>query len=84
MPYGARFRLKSSFSLAGLPNEGARTVARARQCYGMLLSDGGNIALAAQADTYTTAKWSGLPGSSDLSSIKSPTSKWSMAAPEFP
>jgi serine/threonine-protein kinase len=70
VPYGARFRLKSSFNLAGLPNEGARTVARALQKYGMLLSDGGNIALTAQADTYTTAKWSGLLGSSDLSSIK--------------
>ena len=32
--------------------------------------DGGNIALTAQADTYTTAKWSGLLGSNDLSSIK--------------
>jgi serine/threonine-protein kinase len=70
VPYGARLRLKSSFNLAGLPNEGARTVARALQRYGMLLSDGGNIALTAQADTYTTAKWSGLLGSSDLSSIK--------------
>jgi serine/threonine-protein kinase len=70
VPYGARLRLKSSFNLAGLPNQGARTVARALQRYGMLLSDGGNIALTAQADTYTTAKWSGLLGSSDLSSIK--------------
>ena len=70
VPYGARLRLKSSFNLASLPNEGARTVARALQRYGMLLSDGGNIALTAQADTYTTAKWSGLLGSSDLSSIK--------------
>jgi serine/threonine-protein kinase len=70
VPYGARFRLKSSFNLAGLPNDGARTVARALQHYGMLLSDGGNIALTAQADTYTSAKWSGLLGSNDLSSIK--------------
>jgi hypothetical protein len=70
VPYGARFRLKSSFNLAGLPTDGARTVARALQKYGMLLSDGGNIALTAQSDTYTTAKWSGLLGSSDLASIK--------------
>jgi serine/threonine-protein kinase len=70
VPYGARFRLKSSFNLAGLPNEGARTVARALQKYGMLLSDGGIIALTAQADTTTTKKWSGLLGTSDLSSIK--------------
>jgi hypothetical protein len=70
VPYGALLRLKSSFNVAGLPNAGARTVARALQKYGMYLSDGGNIALTAQADTYTTAKWSGLLGSNDLSSIK--------------
>jgi serine/threonine-protein kinase len=70
VPYGARLRLKSTFNLAGLPNEGARTVAKALQRYGMFLADGGNIALTAQADTYTTAKWSGLLGSSDLSTVK--------------
>lgn len=70
VPYGARFRLKASFDLAGLPNDGARTVARALQRYGMFLSDGGNIALTAQDDTYTTAKWSGLLGSNDLSTIQ--------------
>jgi serine/threonine-protein kinase len=69
VPYGARFRLKSSFNLAGLPNEGARTVARALQRYGMFLADGGNIALTAQADTFTTAKWEGLLGTRDLSMI---------------
>lgn len=70
VPYGARFRLKSSFNLAGLPNEGARTVAKALQRYGMILSDGGNIALTAQADTYTAAKWKNLLGALDLSTIK--------------
>jgi hypothetical protein len=70
VPYGARFRLKSTFNLAGLPNEGARTVARALQRYGMFLADGGNIALTGQADTYSTAKWDGLLGSRDLSSIQ--------------
>jgi serine/threonine-protein kinase len=70
VPYGAHLRLKSSFNLAGLPNEGARTVARALQRYGMFLSDGGNIALTAQADTTTTAKWSGLLGARDLATIQ--------------
>jgi hypothetical protein len=56
--------------MPGLPNEGARVVARALQRYGMFLGDGGNIALTAQADRYTTAKWSGLRGTSDRSSIK--------------
>lgn len=69
VPYGARFRLKASFSLASLPTPGARTVARALQRYGMFLADGGNIALTAQADTFSTAKWEGLLGSRDLSTI---------------
>jgi hypothetical protein len=57
-PYGVRFRLKSGFDLTKLPNAGARTVAIALQKYGMMLADGGNIALMATEDTYTTAKWS--------------------------
>jgi len=70
VPYGARFRLKSAFDLAALPTEGARVVARALQRHGMFLADGGNIALTAQADTYTAAKWEGLLGPRDLAGIK--------------
>jgi hypothetical protein len=70
VPYGAHFRLKSTFNLQSLPNEGARTVARAMQRYGMFLSDGGTITLTAQSDTSTTAKWSGLLGAADLAAIK--------------
>jgi serine/threonine-protein kinase len=70
VPYGARLRLKSSFDLGALPSEGARVVARALQRYGMFLADGGNIALTAQADTYTTAKWEGLLGPRDLVALK--------------
>ncbi len=57
-PYGVHFRLKASFDLTTLPNNGARTVAKAMQKYGMFLSDGGNIALTAANDQFTTAKWS--------------------------
>lgn len=56
-PYGVRFRLKPDFDLSKLPTEGARTVARALQKYGMFLSDGGQIALTATDDRFTTAKW---------------------------
>jgi hypothetical protein len=70
VPYGARLRLKSTFNLQSLPNEAARVVARAMQRYGMFLADGGNITLTAQADTFTTAKWSGLLGARDLAAIK--------------
>jgi serine/threonine-protein kinase len=69
-PYGAHLRLRPDFPLSSLPNEGARTVARALMKYGMLLADGGNIALTAQSDRFTTHKWSGLLGPRDLAAIK--------------
>ena len=36
----------------------------------MFLADGGNIALTAQADTDTTAKWDGLLDPGDLAGLK--------------
>jgi len=57
-PYGVRFRLRADYPIASLPTEGARVIARAMQRYGMILSDGGNIALTAQSDRFTTHKWS--------------------------
>jgi hypothetical protein len=68
--YGSRWRLKSSFDLSKLPNEGARVVARALQQYGMVLADGGNIALTAQSDRFTNAKWDNLLGPRDLDKIQ--------------
>jgi hypothetical protein len=53
---GARFRLKASYDLSQLA-PAAQVVARAMQKYGMFLSDGGNIALTAQSDQDTTAKY---------------------------
>jgi hypothetical protein len=70
VPYGARLRLKPTFNLQSLPNEGARVVARALARHGMFLADGGNIALTAQSDAYTRAKWPGLLGTGDLGGIK--------------
>jgi len=56
--YGTRLRLKNDPSiLTRLPNEGARVVARALQKYGMFLADGGNDALTAAHDRFSTAKW---------------------------
>jgi serine/threonine-protein kinase len=54
-PMGARFRLKASFDMSKL-TPAAQVVARAMQKYGMVLSDGGNIALTAQGDQDTVAK----------------------------
>jgi hypothetical protein len=56
-PYGVHFRLKASFDLTTLPSVGAQTVAKALQKYGMFLADGGNIALTAANDQFTTAQW---------------------------
>jgi serine/threonine-protein kinase len=56
-PYGVHFRLRADYPLDALPNEAARVVARALQRYGMYHADGGNIALTAQSDRFTAAKW---------------------------
>jgi serine/threonine-protein kinase len=57
VPYGARLRLRADYPLESLPNDGARTIARAMQTYGLVLADGGNIALTAQSDRFTATSW---------------------------
>jgi serine/threonine-protein kinase len=69
-PYGARLRLRADYPLQNLPNEAARVVARAMQKYGILLADGGTIALTAQSDRFTAASWNGLLGSLDLRALQ--------------
>ncbi len=68
--YGVHLRLRADYPIDSLPSEGAKVVARAMQKYGMYHADGGNIALTAQSDRHTTAKWSGLLGSHDLAALK--------------
>ena len=59
IPYGSRLRLKSSFDVdAFSDNAAARIILRSMQKYGIVLSDGGNIALTAESDAFTTHKWS--------------------------
>jgi hypothetical protein len=58
-PYGVRFRLKASFDETPY-NAGQRVILRALKTYGMLLSDGGTIALTFADERTTTAKWSSL------------------------
>jgi serine/threonine-protein kinase len=69
-PYGARLRLRAGYPVDALPTAGARVVARAMQRYGMLLADGGNVALTARSDRFTAHKWSGLLGPRDLQAIR--------------
>jgi serine/threonine-protein kinase len=40
------------------------------QRYGMLLADGGNVALTARSDRFTASKWAGLLGPHDLRGIR--------------
>jgi hypothetical protein len=69
-PIGARFRLKASFDMSKL-TPAAQVVARAMQKYGMFLSDGGNIALTAQNDKDTRAKYADMDfGPHDLLDLK--------------
>ncbi|MEM9291660.1 MAG: hypothetical protein AAGD01_08265 [Acidobacteriota bacterium] len=59
VPYGARLRLRSDFPLTGYP-PAARVILNTLKRYGMLLADGGNIALTAESDLYTTTSWADL------------------------
>jgi len=67
--YGVHLRLRADYPVDSLPSEGAKVVARAMQKYGMYHADGGNIALTAQNDRYTTAKWDGLLDPHDLAAL---------------
>jgi hypothetical protein len=68
--YGVHLRLRADYPISTLPTAGARVVARAMQKYGMYHADGGNVALTAQSDRHTAAKWTGLLGSNDLAQLK--------------
>jgi serine/threonine-protein kinase len=67
--YGVHFRLRADYPIDSLPSAGAKVVARALQKYGMYHADGGNIALTAQSDRHTTAKWAGLLAPQDLAAL---------------
>jgi hypothetical protein len=55
-PYGVRFRLKASFDESSF-NTGEKVILQAMKTYGMLLSDGGNIALTFADDRTTKSTW---------------------------
>ncbi|HEU5056385.1 MAG TPA: hypothetical protein VFU21_07660, partial [Kofleriaceae bacterium] len=67
-PFGARLRLRADYDLGDL-RPGARVVAEAMQRYGLILADGGTIALTAQSDRFTSEKWDGLLQPDDLAAI---------------
>ena len=59
VPYGVRMRLKSNFNMSGY-NAAAQVILRTMQRYGIVLADGGNIALTFESDRHTTANWNSL------------------------
>jgi serine/threonine-protein kinase len=59
VPYGSRLRLRADFPLDGY-SPAARVVLNTFKRYGIVLADGGTIALTAESDRYTTTKWADL------------------------
>jgi len=59
IPYGARLRLRADFPLDGY-NPAARVILNTFKRYGIVLADGGNIALTAESDLYTDTSWDDL------------------------
>jgi len=59
VPYGARLRLRADFPLTGY-SAAAKVLLNTMKRYGIVLSDGGSVALTAESDLYTTTSWSDL------------------------
>jgi hypothetical protein len=56
VPYGVRLRLRADFPMTGY-NAAAQVLLRTMQRYGMVLADGGTVALTGESDRYTTHTW---------------------------
>lgn len=59
VPYGARLRLRADFPLTNY-SPAARVMLNTMKRYGIVLSDGGTVALTSESDLYTTTKWDDL------------------------
>ena len=59
VPYGVRMRLKANFNMSGY-SAAAQVILRTMQRYGIVLADGGGIALTFENDRGTSAKWNDL------------------------
>lgn len=59
VPYGARLRMRSDFPLTGY-SPAARVILNTFKRYGIVLADGGSVALTAESDLYTTTSWTDL------------------------
>lgn len=59
VPYGSRLRLRADFPV-NLYSPAAQVILRTMQRHGIVLADGGNIALTAESDLFTTHTWAEL------------------------
>jgi serine/threonine-protein kinase len=59
VPYGARLRLKDTFAINAYPPP-ARVVLNTFARYGIVLADGGSVALTAESDLFTDTSWDDL------------------------
>jgi serine/threonine-protein kinase len=59
VPYGARLRLRSDFPIDEYP-PAARVILNTFARYGIVLADGGTVALTAESDLFTTTSWTDL------------------------
>ncbi len=59
LPYGSRLRLRADYPVDSL-GENAQVIARALQRYGMILADGGQMALTAESDLFSEHSWAEL------------------------
>lgn len=74
VPYGSRLRLRANFPMSGY-NNAAQVILRTMQRYGIVLADGGNIALTAESDNYTTHTWTELGIDSRVFDLAVPAQK---------
>ena len=59
VPYGSRLRLRADFPTSAYP-PAARVLLNTFKRYGIVLADGGSVALTAESDRYTTTTWADL------------------------
>ncbi len=59
VPYGVRMRLRADFNMTGY-NAAAQVILRTMQRYGIVLADGGRIALTFESDRFTEHDWEEL------------------------
>ena len=59
VPYGARLRLHDDFNVAAY-SPPARVILNTFMRYGIVLADGGTIALTAESDLFTSTTWAAL------------------------